>query len=380
MMWTTAFGAHPNRAGQGYEAAARQEMPLEMMQKAIEARIAAKCSEIRKSEMAIEALAQRKEAADSPSVLESLHALAPAQAGTEALMLENIAGQEALPSSTQANESQLHPFNFPFVGCMGSVGPQILAMQTLDEYASPQSPSAQASTCTALVPFSGSASPSMTLTAFSGSALPPLGRDGEFTGTILRIKGSYGFIKQDVDGAEMFVMPNACKAFGEGQIPPVGTRVCYDVVTDAKTGRPRAENCQPAPPCGTIRIIKDGGKYGFITQDGSGEDMFIMPKACNAFGNVIPDVGTRVRFFIVTDAKTGRPRAEHVRPEPSAASDAMVAMEGMSSGTGMDTGFESMNGVGSCTEIDPGFEWLTAKAAVFGKVAGKGIDNRSTPY
>lgn len=56
--------------------------------------------------------------------------------------------------------------------------------------------------------------------------------------------------------------------------------------------------------------------------------MFIMPKACTDFGNVIPNVGSRVSLSIVTDAKIGRPRAEHVRPEPSAGLAAMAAMEG----------------------------------------------------
>lgn len=66
------------------------------------------------------------------------------------------------------------------------------------------------------------------------------------TGAICKVNGNFGFIKLDQPGlSDMFVIPQACNAFGR-EVPPIGTRVKFSVVTDAKTGRPRAENVQPA--------------------------------------------------------------------------------------------------------------------------------------
>merc|ERR1712113_117478 len=86
---------------------------------------------------------------------------------------------------------------------------------------------------------------------------------------------------------------------------------------------PRAENVQPLPPTGTILSKKE--KFGFIRQDNGEADMFIIPKSCAAFNGEIPPVGTRVRYSVVTDGLTGRPRAEHVRLEPTTATPVAAA-------------------------------------------------------
>eukprot|EP00929_Paragymnodinium_shiwhaense_P027062 TRINITY_DN15971_c0_g1_i1.p1 TRINITY_DN15971_c0_g1~~TRINITY_DN15971_c0_g1_i1.p1 ORF type:complete len:1228 (+),score=186.64 TRINITY_DN15971_c0_g1_i1:119-3802(+) len=165
-------------------------------------------------------------------------------------------------------------------------------------------------------------------------------------GTMMdKMRGKFGFIAQD-DGGEMFVLPLSCTGFG-GSLPEIGSRVAFTVVTDAKTGQPRAEDVQPAeavlgtdgadssgptalhPAHGTIP--HDAGsslppgveagvmqsrkeRFGFIERDAGGE-MFVLPSSCTGFGGTFPPVGCRVAYTVVTDAKTGQPRADDVHPE-----------------------------------------------------------------
>merc|ERR1719199_2177604 len=54
--------------------------------------------------------------------------------------------------------------------------------------------------------------------------------------------------------------------------------------------------------------------------------MFVMPAQCEAFGNRFPPIGRQVMFNVVLDDKTGRPRAENVRPVDSVGQDGMVGV------------------------------------------------------
>jgi cold shock CspA family protein len=154
------------------------------------------------------------------------------------------------------------------------------------------------------------------------------------SGSVSSIKGNFGFIAQDNGEPDMFVLP---------PFPAVGTRVTYDMVLDAKTGRPRAENVEeehgfgakaghghspgrsqpyarptPASPNSggteTGTVAKSSGSFGFIEQDSGGPQMFMIPQACPGFGKELPPEGARVQYHVVTDQKTGRARAEDVVP------------------------------------------------------------------
>jgi len=161
------------------------------------------------------------------------------------------------------------------------------------------------------------------------------GGQGRLAGTFLYSKGNFGFIQQDSGDADMFVMSGGCTGFG-GTFPAVGTRVWYDVVTDAKTGRPRADSVVQEGDVEVVSLQEDlqvlseiaalegkhsgtfqyeKGNFGFIKQDSGEADMFVMSGGCVGFSGFFPPPGTRVLYDVVTDAKTGKPRADSVTPE-----------------------------------------------------------------
>lgn len=153
-------------------------------------------------------------------------------------------------------------------------------------------------------------------------------------GTIAQDKGKFGFIRQDSGEEDMFVLPATCVNYG-GILPPIGTRVEYTVVTDARTGRPRAEDVRPEggsmggqPELLAGTMLKDNGSFGFIKQDNGEADMFIMGRTCESYGGNLPAVGERIVYEVVTDQKTGRPRAENVRPERGAPAPAPYSVMG----------------------------------------------------
>lgn len=184
----------------------------------------------------------------------------------------------------------------------------------------------------------------------------PVRRPRALSGTMSRDNGRFGFIEVDDGSADMFVMPAACASFG-GMLPPLGTRISFDIIEDVKTGKPRAEHVQlieaggsaPLPPMKRARvenvqqssqrlpdhiaedqpglhgervtgaISQASGKFGFIRSD-AGEEVFVLPSGCSAFG-AIPAIGTRVSFEVTLDPQKGRALAQNV----CSADDAEVA-------------------------------------------------------
>lgn len=130
------------------------------------------------------------------------------------------------------------------------------------------------------------------------------------SGVFHKDKGPYGFIGLDSGEPEMFVMPRQCTAYG-GALPPLGTRVVFEVSSSSKTGKIVAENVRPGFS-GTMAKIK--GSYGFITQDSGEPEIFVMPQQCAHFGENFPPIGTRVVYEIGTSTKTGKAVAEDVQP------------------------------------------------------------------
>jgi cold shock CspA family protein len=178
----------------------------------------------------------------------------------------------------------------------------------------------------------------------SGNAFAVAGGCGpcsRCTGVVKEDKGNFGFITMDSGAADVFALNNR---YGSSPLPPVGSRVSFEIIMDVKTGRPRAEHIQlegvggnvvsgnkgnqggcgcggpkqnvtqPSDAILTGTVLLNKGQFGFIEQDNGDANMFCMPQCCRLFNNVIPDVGTKVQYKVVLDEKTGRTRADNVGP------------------------------------------------------------------
>lgn len=121
---------------------------------------------------------------------------------------------------------------------------------------------------------------------------------------------AYGYIRQDDGSRDMFVLAKTCEAF-DLKLPPAGVRVRYTIVTDEKSGRPRAEDVEPAGNYSGVIKNHEGGSFGYIEQDTGEKDMFVLGQHCP--GTQLPPIGIPVVFDIVADQRTGRPRANNVK-------------------------------------------------------------------
>mmetsp|Transcript_65325 Transcript_65325/g.120364 ORF Transcript_65325/g.120364 Transcript_65325/m.120364 type:complete len:400 (-) Transcript_65325:215-1414(-) len=73
---------------------------------------------------------------------------------------------------------------------------------------------------------------------------------GRFAGTMYTGAGTLGYIKQDM-GTEVLVTTAQCAGVG-GQLPPVGTRLTFDVVLDPTMAMLRADNVQLEAAAATL--------------------------------------------------------------------------------------------------------------------------------
>eukprot|EP00931_Biecheleriopsis_adriatica_P051540 TRINITY_DN2990_c0_g1_i1.p1 TRINITY_DN2990_c0_g1~~TRINITY_DN2990_c0_g1_i1.p1 ORF type:complete len:863 (-),score=173.12 TRINITY_DN2990_c0_g1_i1:72-2537(-) len=146
-----------------------------------------------------------------------------------------------------------------------------------------------------------------------------------FAGTFIKDAGKYGFIKQDSGGPDMFVRDWSCVG---GAFPAVGTRVRYAVVTDASSGKPRAEDVDVMDKSSkpqqsnwlqtgdtyTGTFIKNAGGHGYIRQDGCEDHAVVEPAECTGFEEKLPVPGTRVSYTVDMQGP-GRFMALQVHPE-----------------------------------------------------------------
>merc|ERR1712050_222528 len=64
------------------------------------------------------------------------------------------------------------------------------------------------------------------------------------SGTMKKNKDTFGHIRRDDGGPDIFVVPSVCSSF-DGMLPSEGARVVFNVAIRHKTGKPMAVNVQP---------------------------------------------------------------------------------------------------------------------------------------
>eukprot|EP00929_Paragymnodinium_shiwhaense_P007258 TRINITY_DN111194_c0_g1_i1.p1 TRINITY_DN111194_c0_g1~~TRINITY_DN111194_c0_g1_i1.p1 ORF type:complete len:576 (-),score=134.88 TRINITY_DN111194_c0_g1_i1:296-2023(-) len=106
---------------------------------------------------------------------------------------------------------------------------------------------------------------------------------------------------------------------GDGGMPGVDHRFPIPpAINGVSIAAQMAGTAGPGDQTGVVK--QNSEKSGFIQQDSGQPDIFVLPFQCKAFNSEIPAEGSRVVYRIGNDQKSGRLRAENVRPEERQAS------------------------------------------------------------
>jgi cold shock protein len=71
------------------------------------------------------------------------------------------------------------------------------------------------------------------------------------------------------------------------------------------------------PKTGVVTWFDGSKGFGFIRSDGGGDAVFVHVTAAQRAGLCPPYEGKKITYEIVADDKTGRPRADNLRPAVS---------------------------------------------------------------
>lgn len=99
------------------------------------------------------------------------------------------------------------------------------------------------------------------------------------------------------------------KSFG-GKPPP---QLAKGSVVKGKNGH------MPSYNAGRLlsgKITRGQDRFGWLQPDNGDPDLFVLPLDCEAFGQTIPAIGTRVLYSVGLDPQKGLPKALQVQPLP----------------------------------------------------------------